>query len=143
VVIARWDPFRELEELQERVNRIFQERMGRAEAGERTWAPVVDVYEDENVVVLRAELPGMKREDIDIQVTQDSLTIGGERNFPTDEKKNYVRVERPYGPFARTFAINMPVKSEAVKANYKDGILEITVPKAEETKPKKVQVSVE
>lgn len=141
MVIARWDPFRDLEDLQERVNRIFQERMSRSESGGRTWAPVVDAYEDESNIVLRAELPGMKREDIDIEVTQDSLTIRGERKLEADENKNYVRVERPYGPFARTFAINIPIDSAKVKAGYRDGILEITVPKAEETRPKKIEVS--
>ncbi|HOP80833.1 MAG TPA: Hsp20/alpha crystallin family protein, partial [Armatimonadota bacterium] len=100
-------------------------------------------YEDENNIVLRAELPGMKREDIDIEVTQDSLAIRGERKFDQDEKINYVRVERPYGPFARTFAINVPINTADVKATYRDGILEVTVPKSEETKPKKVQVTVE
>jgi HSP20 family protein len=143
MVIARWDPFRELEDLQERVNRIFQERMGHGGGTSRTWAPVVDAYEDENNIVLRAELPGMKREDIDIEVTQDSLAIRGERKFDQDEKINYVRVERPYGPFARTFAINVPINTADVKATYRDGILEVTVPKSEETKPKKVQVTVE
>ncbi|MBI2842793.1 MAG: Hsp20/alpha crystallin family protein [Armatimonadetes bacterium] len=142
MVIARWDPFRDLEELQERVNRLFQDRMGRGEPRERAWAPVVDAYEDENNIVLRAELPGMKREDINIEVTQDSLTISGERKFEED-KKNYVRVERPYGPFARTFAINTPVNTANVKATYKDGILELIIPKAEETRPRKIQVSVE
>jgi HSP20 family protein len=141
MVIARWDPFRELEELQERVNRVFQDRMSRSEARERTWAPVVDVYEDETSVVVRAELPGMKREDISIEVTQESLTIGGDRKFEPDESRKYVRMERPYGPFARTFAINIPIRTGEVKASYKDGILEVVVPKSEDTKPKKVEVS--
>lgn len=141
MVIARWDPFRDLEDLQERVNRIFQERMNQGDTGTRTWAPVVDAYEDEGNIVLMAELSGMKREDMDIEVTQDTLTIRGERKRETEEDKNYVRVERPYGPFARTFAINVPIDTTKVKASYKDGILEITIPKAEETKPKKIEVA--
>jgi HSP20 family protein len=92
---------------------------------------------------LLAELPGMKREDIDIEVTQDSLSISGERRLDQDEKKSYVRVERPYGPFTRTFAINTPIKAGEVKASYKDGVLEIIVPKSEEIKPKKIEVGVE
>jgi HSP20 family protein len=143
MVIARWDPFKELEALQERVNRVFQERMGGATAGTRNWAPVVDAYEDESSIVLRVELPGMKKEDIDIEVMEDALTIRGERKFEQTEKQNYVRVERPYGPFERTFAINVPVKTGEITASYKDGLLEITLPKAEETKPKKVEVSAE
>jgi HSP20 family protein len=143
MVIARWDPFRDLEDLQERVNRIFQERMGRTEAAQKTWAPVVDAYEDENNIVLMVELPGLRREDIDIEVTSDAVTIKGERKFEASEQKNYVRVERPHGPFARTFAINVPINTGGVKASYRDGVLEIIVPKSEETKPKKVEVSIE
>ncbi len=142
MVIARWDPFRDLEDLQDQVNRIFQERRGRGEAGERTWAPIVDACEDENNIILKAELPGMKKDDIDIEVTADSLTISGERKFETEEGRSYVRVERPYGKFRRTFAINVPINTGDVKAAYKDGLLEITIPKSEETKPKKVEVSV-
>jgi len=141
MVIARWDPFRDLEDLQERVNRIFQETINRGESGNRTWAPVVDAYEDESNIVLRAELSGLKREDMDIEVTQDTLTIRGERKLDKEDNKNYVRIERPYGPFARTFAINVPIDTAKVKASYKDGILEITIPKAEETKPKKIEVA--
>ncbi len=144
MVIARWDPYRDLEELQDRVNRLFQERMGRsAETRERTWAPVVDVYEDADSIVLQAELPGMTREEIDIELTSESLTIRGERKFLPEEGKNYVRVERPYGPFARTFAVNTPINMQGVKASYKDGVLEIVVPKSEDTRPKKVEVAVE
>jgi len=143
MVLARWDPFKDLEELQERVNRVFQDHFGRGHAGERTWAPIVDIYEDENNIVLRAELPGMRKEDINIEVTKDSLSITGERKFDSDDKKNYVRVERPYGPFARTFAINAPFDASAVKASYKDGILELTIPKSEEVKPKKIEVVAE
>lgn len=143
MVIARWDPFRDLEELQDRVNRLFQERLGHGQAQERSWAPIVDVYENADSIVLLAELPGMRREDIDIEVTSDSLTIKGERKFLQEDGKNYVRVERPYGPFSRTFAINTPIDSQRVKASYRDGILEIVVPKSEETKPKKVEVAVE
>ena len=141
MVLARWDPFRELEELQERVNRVFQERLRGGEGRERAWAPVVDAFEDDESIIIQAELPGLKREDIDIEITEDSLTIRGERKFE-DENKKYMRVERPYGPFARTFAINVPVKLGDVKAKYTDGVLEVVLPKAEETKPKKVQVSV-
>ncbi len=140
MMLARWDPFKDLEELQERVNRVFQDHFGRGQTGERTWAPIVDIYEDENSIVLKAELPGMRKEDINIEVTKDSLSITGERKF---EKKKYVRVERPYGPFARTFAINTPFDASAVKASYKDGILELIVPKSEEVKPKKIEVVAE
>ncbi|MHB1001676.1 MAG: Hsp20/alpha crystallin family protein [Armatimonadota bacterium] len=145
--IARWDPFRDLESLQEDVNKLFQERFvkpRRETASARVWAPVVDVIEDNEQIIVKAELPGMRKEDIDIELAGDTLVIKGERKLENDEKKdNYVRVERAYGQFQRSFTIGVPVKSDQVKANYKDGILEIIIPKSEEVKPKKVEVAVE
>lgn len=143
--LVRWDPFRDLESLQEDVNRLFQESMARPRReapAARVWAPPVDVVEDGDRITVKAELPGMKREDIDIELNGDQLTIRGERKFETEEKKeNFVRVERTYGRFQRTFTIGVPVKADEVKASYKDGILEVAIPKSEETKPKKVDVS--
>lgn len=145
--LVRWDPFRELEALREDVNRLFQETMARPRRespAARTWAPPVDVAEDENNIIVKAELPGMKREDIDIELTGDTLTIRGERKFEAEDKKeNYVRVERAYGKFQRSFTLGVPVKTNEVKASYKNGLLEIVIPKAEEVKPKKVDVTVE
>jgi len=145
--LARWDPFRELEALQEDVNRLFEEsfaRPRRESRAARVWAPPVDVAEDEDKVVVKVELPGMKREDINIELSGDTLTIRGERKFENEERKeNYVRVERAYGRFQRSFTIGVPVKSNKVKASYKDGVLEITIPKSEEVRPKKVDVTVE
>ncbi|MBP6965569.1 MAG: Hsp20/alpha crystallin family protein [Armatimonadetes bacterium] len=145
--LVRWDPFRDLESLQEDVNRLFQESMARPRReapAARVWAPPVDVVEDDDKIVVKAELPGMKREDIDIELSGEQLTIRGERKFESEEKKdNYVRIERAYGQFQRTFTIGVPVKSDQVKAAYKDGILEVTIPKSEEIKPKKVDVTVE
>jgi len=145
--MIRWDPFRDLEALQENVNRLFQEPMGRTRhepVSERAWVPVVDVLSDDDKIVVRAELPGMKREDIDIELNGDMLTIKGERKFSDEEnKENYVRVERSYGNFQRSFTLGVPVKATEIKAAYKDGVLEISIPKAEEVKPKKVEVAVE
>jgi HSP20 family protein len=145
--IKRWDPFRDLETLQEDVNKLFQDRFNtprKSVPAERSWAPVVDVIEDDDNIVVRAELAGMKKEDIDIELTGDTLTIKGERKFENEDKKdNFVRVERVYGKFQRSFTIGVPIKSEEVKAGYKDGVLEISIPKSEEIKPKKVEVAVE
>ncbi|HEY3298687.1 MAG TPA: Hsp20/alpha crystallin family protein [Armatimonadota bacterium] len=144
--IVRWDPFRDLEALQENVNRLFQEQIGPKREGAltRAWSPVVDVVEDQDKIVVKAELPGMKREDIDIELSGETLTIRGERKFEDQENKdNYVRVERTYGKFMRSFTIGVPIKAGEVKANYKDGILELTIPKAEEIRPKKVEVAVD
>jgi len=139
--ITRWDPFRELEALRENVNRLFQETMGRPvreSSSPRSWSPAVDVLEDENKIVVRAELPGLKREDINVEISGDTLTLKGERKLDDDE--HYVRVERTYGPFERSFTIGVPIKSDELKANYKDGILEVIIPKAEEIKPKKIEI---
>jgi HSP20 family protein len=108
---------------------------------ERYWQPLVDIREDKDSFVVHAEIPGMKLEDIDIELSGDSLTIRGERKLESEEKKeNYVRVERRYGSFLRTFNIGCPIQSEKVEAQYKDGILSIVLPKAEEIKPKKVSI---
>ena len=102
----------------------------------------MDIFEDQNEIVVKAELPGIKQEDIDIELTGDTLTIKGERKFEdTQRKDNYVRVERAYGQFQRSFTIGVPVQNDAVKASYKDGLLEVHLPKSEATKPKKVKVA--
>lgn len=143
-MISRWDPFRELSALQDRINRIFNEQLsrGESEAG-KAWAPVVDILESDNDLIVRAEIPGVKRDDIDVQVTSESLTIRGERKFDEESKDKYVRVERAYGPFSRSFSIGVPVQPDKVKATYRDGVLEIVVPKAEEVKPKKIEIKTE
>ncbi len=143
---TRWDPFRDLSVLQDRINRIFNEHFGRVEGeapGKRPWAPLVDMLETPTDLVVRAEIPGVRREDIDVEVTSESLTIRGERKFDEANKDQYLRVERPYGPFQRSFSIGVPVQADKVKASYKDGILEITIPKAEEVTPKKVEIKAE
>lgn len=144
-MINRWDPFRELSVLQDRINKMFSEQMGREgeRTSSRTWAPVVDIVESENDLIVRAEIPGMNRDDIDIEVTADSLTIRGERKFDDENKERYIRVERPYGPFERAFSIGVPVQPDKVRATYQNGILEVVVPKAEEVKPKKISISTE
>lgn len=144
-MINRWDPFRELSTLQDRINRVFSEQRtsGEAEGTGKTWSPVVDILESESDLVVRAELPGIKREDIDVEVTSESLTIRGDRKIDEQSKEKYLRVERAYGPFQRSFSIGVPVQPDKVKAAYRDGILEITVPKAEEVKPKKIEINAE
>ncbi len=148
--IVRFDPFEDMARLQREVNRLFEtsERgsglaRGNAEhASTRIWAPAVDIAEDQNEIVVKAELPGLKQEDIDIELTGDTLTIKGERKFDdTERKDSYVRIERAYGTFQRSFTIGVPVQNEHVSASYKDGVLEVHLPKSEETKPKKVLVS--
>ena len=108
----------------------------------RTWTPVVDIREDRDEIVVSAELAGLKQENIDIELSGDTLTISGDRSFAdTERKDSYVRVERSYGAFRRAFTIGVPINADAVKASYKDGVLEVHVPKSEAIKPKKVTVS--
>jgi HSP20 family protein len=108
------------------------------------WTPPVDVAETEDAILLHVELPGIKLEEIDIELTGDTLTIRGERKRVREEQKdNFVRVERSYGRFQRSFTLATPVKNDKVSAAYRDGILEITLPKSEETKPRKIAVTTE
>ncbi len=143
MLISRWDPFRDMSVLQDRINRVFNEHLTReGEAGAvRTWAPVVDIMETEADLVVQAELPGMKMSDIEVEVTSESLVIRGERKVDDSAKDAYIRVERPAGPFQRSFTIGVPVQPDKVKATYKEGILQISIPKAEEVKPKKIEIS--
>jgi HSP20 family protein len=140
-MISRWDPFRDLSVLQDRINRIFNETTRPVEGSSRSWAPVVDILETEGDLIVKAELPGMKREDIDIEITSEALTIKGDRKFDEEQKDNYLRVERPYGPFQRSFTIGVPVDAGKVSATYQDGLLTVVIPKAEEVKPKKIEIN--
>lgn len=144
--MRRWDPFRDLAVLQEKVNKAFNEQFNQDDiesVNTRTWAPVVDVLETASDLIVRAEIPGMEKDAIDIEVTNEQLSFKGERRIPESETDRYVRMERPYGPFQRTFSIGVPVQSDKVKASYKDGVLEIIIPKTEEVKPKKIAINVE
>ena len=143
--ISRFEPFRGVYSLQDQINRLFNEAFDRSssEANLTSWAPAVDIYETAQELVVKADLPDVKPEDLDIRVENNLLTIRGERKF---EKKvnedNYLRVERAYGSFSRSFSLANTVNSEAIKADYKDGVLTLSVPKREEAKPKQIKVNV-
>jgi HSP20 family protein len=145
--IVRFDPFEDMVRLQREVNRLFEDapRNGRSRTEHTTapaWAPAVDIVEDRLEIVLHAELPGLKQEDIDIELTGETLTIKGERKFEDVQRRdNYVRMERSYGTFQRSFTVSVPVDADRVSASYKDGVLEVRLPKSEVTKPKKVPVT--
>ena len=143
--ISRFEPFRGLS-LQDQFNRLFNESFDRSwdEASLTTWAPAVDIFETEQELVVKADLPDIKPEELDIRVENNILTIRGERKFEKKvEEKNYLRVERSYGSFSRSFSLANTVKTEAIKAEYKNGVLTLTVPKREEAKPKQIKVSVD
>ncbi len=141
-----FDPFRQL---QERVNRFFGEGYdpGRTSAGENwslnTWAPACDIYETENEITVKAELPEVKKEDVCVSVENNVLTIRGERNISEETKReDYHRLERSYGEFTRSFTLPNFVDSNRINAEFKDGMLRVTLPKREEAKPKQIEVKV-
>ena len=144
--LSRFEPFRGVSSLQDQVNRLLSEAFDRSsgEANLTAWAPAVDIYETEHELVVKADLPDVKPEDLDIRVENNILTIRGQRRF---EKKvnedNYLRVERAYGSFSRSFSLANTVNTEAIKADYKDGVLSLSVPKREEAKPKQIKVNVQ
>jgi HSP20 family protein len=145
-VLTRWEPFREFTTLQDRLNRLFRESYtgGQDESlTTSTFAPAVDVYEDEHKVALKIEVPGIEEKDIHVQVENNTLTVSGERKIEKEEKEeNYRRVERQYGSFTRTFTLPTTVDAENVSANYEKGVLNITLPKKAEAKPKQIKVNV-
>ena len=144
--LTRFEPFRGVPSLQDQINRLFNEAFDRSsgEANLTAWAPAVDIYETEQELVVKADLPDVKPENLDIRVENNLLTIRGERKF---EKKvnedNYLRVERAYGSFSRSFSLASTVNTEAIKADYKDGVLTLSIPKREEAKPKQIKVNVQ
>jgi HSP20 family protein len=145
-VLTRWEPFREFVTLQDRMNRLFRESYpeGREEAlTTSTFAPPVDVYEDEHSITLKIEVPGIDEKDIDVRLENNTLTVHGERKFEKEEKEeNYRRVERQYGSFTRTFTLPNTVDAENVTANYDKGVLNVQLAKKSEAKPKQIKVNV-
>ena len=143
--MIRWDPFEDMNRLWEQVNRLFEQSVaqtGREVLAEQVWAPAVDIIETETVIILRLELAGISPREIDIQITDDTLTVKGERKpTPTDGK--LLRSECQYGPFQRSFTLGMPIEKDGIGAGYRDGMLEITLPKKEETAPKQVKIEVQ
>jgi HSP20 family protein len=143
--ITRRDQSRGLT-LQDEVNRLFEDNFTRERSGHAdlaTWAPPVDIYETENELVVKAELPDLQDKDIDIRITNNTLTIRGERKFEKDVKEeNYLRIERAYGAFMRSFSLPNSVSSENIRADYRNGVLTLHMAKREESKPKQIKISV-
>jgi HSP20 family protein len=148
MAIVRWsDPFREFAQLQDRINRVFTESYGRGDEGLMTsgaWVPPVDIYHTgDHEVVLKAELPDMTREDIDITVDNGTLTIKGEKKLSTEVKEEqFHRIERRYGTFSRSFSLPPTVDAGKVAAEYKNGVLTVRLPLREEAKPRQIKVDI-
>jgi HSP20 family protein len=144
--IARLDPFRGLNSLQDQMNRLFDETFTRGRSAESemgTWAPAVDIYETEQELVLKADLPDVNQQEIDIRIENNMLTIRGERKFHNEvSQDNYLRVERAYGPFSRSFSLPNTLNTEAIRADYHNGVLSIRMPKREESRPKQIRIGV-
>jgi len=145
IALNRWEPFRGAATLQEQVNRLFGNVLEHSgeESNLTSWAPAVDIYETEHELVVKADLPEVDPKELDIRVENNLLTIRGERKFEKKvNEENYLRVERAYGSFSRSFSLANTVNSEAIKADYQDGVLTLTIPKREEAKPKQIKVNV-
>ena len=147
MAITRWDPFRDVASLQNRLNTLFQDfNRGNSEnelVSTSAFVPPVDIYEDDHKIVLKLEVPGMKQDDLDIQLENNTLTVRGERKFEKEEKEeNFHRIERRYGSFYRAFTIPNTVNPDSVKADYDAGALRIQLEKRAEAKPKQIKVAV-
>jgi HSP20 family protein len=146
--LTRWEPFREMEDLQNRLSTLFGRTPMRRGNGKESitlpeWTPLADITEDDKEYVIKAELPELRKEDVKVSVENGVLTISGERKFEKEEKKKkYHRVERGYGSFVRTFALPEDADANKAKAQFKQGILELHLPKNEKAKPKQIEVNV-
>jgi HSP20 family protein len=143
--LIRWDPFREFNALTPRFGKFFgKDFFGKdfdLPTATTAWSPSVDIFENDNEVVIKAELPGMNAKDIEVKLENSVLMLKGERHFEKETKEeNYHRVEREYGTFSRSFSLPVPVDADKVNAEYKDGVLKIVLPKKEERKPKPIKV---
>jgi HSP20 family protein len=140
------DPFKELFDMQRNLNSLFESnfsKSGNEETALNTWTPAVDIYEDQEAFLLKLELPEMNKEDIKVNLNENVLSISGERRFENEDKRDgYHRVERSYGQFYRSFTLPPNVNAEAIHAEYKDGVLRLSLPKKEEARPKEISVNI-
>ena len=147
MAVVKWDPFRDLISIQDRMNRLFEQTLSRSRGEEgaagAAWTPAVDIYETLDTIVIKADLPGVVREDIEIQIDDNTLTLKGERRFSKDvQEESYLRIERTYGSLHRCFTLPATIHQEKIRAVCRDGVLELTLPKAEGSKPKRIAIEV-
>jgi len=140
--VVRFDPFRDITTLRDEMNRLFSRAVGEGSGGASAWTPAVDIFETAGAIVLKAELPGLRAEDIDIEVDDNVLTLKGERRFEDKvEDGRYYRLERAYGHFQRSLTLPQGVKADEISASFDNGLVTVTVPKADEIKPRKIAVA--
>jgi HSP20 family protein len=148
MAMVKGDPFRDLVSIQDRMNKLFEQTLSRSSrsdeaAAATTWTPPVDIYETPETIVIKAELTGVAREDVDIQIQDNALVLRGERRFAKDVKEeSYLRIERAYGPFHRSFTLPATVQQDKVRAVLRDGVLELELPKADSAKSKRITIDV-
>jgi HSP20 family protein len=145
MAIIKWDPYRDIVTLRDRMNRLFEEMSGPKSEDQDimagAWAPSVDIYENENEVVLAAEIPGVDEKDVEIKIEDNNLTLRGERKFEKETKEeNYHRIERSYGSFFRSFSLPSYIDQDRIEAEHENGVLKIRMPKRAELKPRKVKI---
>lgn len=139
--VVRWEPYRDVTALRDEMNRLFSRTVGDVRGGASAWTPAMDVFDHEDAIVLKVELPGLTPEDIHIEVDDNVLTLRGERHFNEDvDEGRYYRLERAYGEFQRSLTLPQAVKTDEITAHADDGVLEVRVPKAEEVKPRRIAV---
>lgn len=148
MAIVRWDPFKNIATLQDRINRLFEDAFPSKSDDEDfsagDWKPLADICDKDNLIMIYVEIPGVKKEDVSIEVRENILTLKGSRAADTDIKEeNYYRRERSFGSFQRAFTLPPLVNPDNIRAKFKDGVLEIEIPKPEESKPKQITVKVE
>lgn len=148
MAIVRWQPYGAVASLQDSINKLFQDAFSRANIDEdfalSAWKPVVDIFDKDDAIVIHAELPGVKKENVAIEVKDNVLTLRGERIESKEIKEDkYYRKERTFGSFHRAFTLPAAVNPDSIRATFKDGVLEIEIPKPEEQKPKQVKISIE
>jgi len=140
--VVRFDPFRDITSLRDEMNRLFSRTIGEGSSSGAAWTPPVDIFDTSEAIVLRAELPGLSPDDIDIEIDDNVLTLKGERRFEeTVEDGRYYRLERAYGHFQRSVTLPQGVKADQITADFDQGVLTVRVPKAEEVKPRKIAVA--
>jgi len=138
--VVKWDPFQDLLSIRDRMNRLFEETLSwsRTEEGITgfTWVPAVDIYETSDLIVLKADLAGLTRDEIEIRVQGTVLTLRGERRFAKDvQEENYLQLERVYGPFERSFSLPAAVQTDKIRASFRDGVLELSIPRSRGPSP--------
>jgi len=144
--VMRWDPFRDLSAIHERMNRLFEAALSGSDFGEAgmgvgSWRPVADVVETDEVFLVSCEIPGLVRNEIEIKLSENVLTVRGERRVDKDsEAQQFHRIERAYGPFERSFTVPASIDGDAISANYRDGVLSVVLPKRPEATPRRITV---